>query len=146
MAAKCSFLSQSMKTGSIVYLNGSNVQSKLEINEENEYLTSVNGKQKRCTVCCKPSVCDTFHKGFTKTSNRKTHRRIHTGDKPHVCDTFEKGFTRNIYLKIHQRVHKKKPSVCGTLQKRFTQKRLRAGEKLECTTQHRRSADSSFLN
>ena len=107
MAAKFSFLSQSMKTGSIVYLNGSNVQSELEINEENEYLTSVNGKQKRCPVCCKPSVCDTFHKGFTKTSNRKTHRRIHTGDKPYVCDTFEKGFTRNIYLKIHQRVHKK---------------------------------------
>ena len=66
MAVKYSFLSQCMKTVSIVY-----VQRELEVNEENRYVTSVNGKQKSSANVGKPSVCDTFHKGLTKKSSLK---------------------------------------------------------------------------
>ena len=72
MAVKYYFLSQCLKTVSIVYLNVSNVQRELEVNEETEYVTSVNGKQKNSANVDKSSVCDKFDKGLPKKSSLKT--------------------------------------------------------------------------
>ena len=106
MAAKYEYMSRSIKTGSFIRCNFSNVEAELVINKENDKCsTSVNIRQKINSNLDRSFVCDTCHKGFTQKYNLKKHQRIHTGEKAFKCETCSKSFTQKGQLKSHQIVH-----------------------------------------
>ena len=136
MAAKYDFMSHSIKTGSLVYLNdSSDLQSvktqivrnvKFDSQVRTTSLNTYSTDEDNSVTTDKPYRCYLCLKGFCKKQNLKLHTLTHTGVKPfecgtHLCKTCEKQFRNSSNLKSHTWIHTGvKPYLCKTCGKQFT--------------------------
>ena len=96
LAAKYDFLSQHIKTGSMLLFNVSKTENDFTKNENcesNACTTTIKTHKVSSFTGHKPYVCDTCHKGFTAKRTLDKHQRVHTDDKSYLCNFCHKSVT-----------------------------------------------------
>ncbi|XP_030400818.1 zinc finger protein 787-like [Gopherus evgoodei] len=70
----------------------------------------------------KPFACSVCPKRFQRSSDRRDHERVHTGERPYRCQVCSQHFTQSSVLTGHMRIHAgERPFACGICSQRFTQ-------------------------
>ncbi|CAI5768668.1 finger with KRAB and SCAN domains 7-like [Podarcis lilfordi] len=75
----------------------------------------------------KPYLCSLCGKSFTHSRSLSSHKVTHTEERPFECSECGKSFSRNTSLTIHQRIHTgEKPYTCSLCGKSFSHRRSHA--------------------
>nr|XP_028573581.1 zinc finger protein 420-like [Podarcis muralis] len=75
----------------------------------------------------KPYSCSLCGKSFTHSRSLSSHKVTHTEERPFECSECGKSFSRNTSLTIHQRIHTgEKPYTCSLCGKSFSHRRSHA--------------------
>ncbi|XP_026482559.1 zinc finger and SCAN domain-containing protein 31-like [Ctenocephalides felis] len=89
--------------------------------------TSFESVSEKCTTSdnLKLHECEICNKTFTRKTNLKQHKMIHTGERPFSCEICNKTFTTKRPLKEHRMLHTgDRPYECKICHKTFVAKKI----------------------
>ena len=115
MAAKYDFMSNYIKTGSLVSVNVAAInyedtQMDDQVPTENQWPVSApfpnsSNLHEDWRDINKLYLCEVCNKSFTRQASLNRHKLIHTGAKPYECETCNKSFNQLWNLKKHEQTH-----------------------------------------
>uniref|UniRef100_A0A8C8RVT0 C2H2-type domain-containing protein n=1 Tax=Pelusios castaneus TaxID=367368 RepID=A0A8C8RVT0_9SAUR len=78
------------------------------------------GTRQAASPPAKPYTCSFCPKHFKRSSDRRDHERVHTGERPYCCRVCGKRFTQSSVLTGHMRIHTgERPFRCPICAKTF---------------------------
>ncbi|XP_067388854.1 zinc finger protein 628-like [Emydura macquarii macquarii] len=78
------------------------------------------GTRRGASPPAKPYACSFCPKHFKRSSDRRDHERVHTGERPYGCQLCGKRFTQSSVLAGHMRIHTgERPFRCPVCAKTF---------------------------
>ena len=107
LAAKYDFLSEYIKTGSLVCVS-SNIRTTTDVCEYNVCTASqnvYNAEEHTRLTNDKRYRCDWCHKGFSRKYHLTRHKHFHSAEQTYKCGTCDEQFTTLSHLKNDKLIH-----------------------------------------